>query len=549
MNVYIIVIISILCSGAVAAEQAKLLLIGQSYWSAGGRADCISHAFFSNAGYEGVKVKIQRGHPRAYYQERMFQENRQNELPHSHRKASIGKQARRDMDGVRAKVSDAQWKWIVFHGLSSGPFEERGIQRLDEYVRYLQTLRTDMTLFCSATWPKDQDTKKFATIKKTYRYLAKTHDIGIAPVGMAFERVGRERPDIRLYRSDTDGHPSVWGQYLQCCVIYATVTERSPVGLPAKIMQAVAPSTGHVVDFSSEVALYLQNTAWIVYTNELQLQKDPAYGSLTDVLKDPFLDAIQYSAANDSTETEIALPAGPYCREDVYLYPKANEKKQHVLTRITTKNADQTPHIITEYIKNKLVSYSECIYMDGKIQQKIKKNSATQKVFSKQVYSYKGSAVQTMEMFDSTDNSVGKKVYTFASETDELPEQYVLYGNDGLQIEEEKYEYKNGRVAKKTELSASGSIVAIYGYEYYENGYLKYEKYSSNNGSLIRQDEYLYNTDGTLKEIISTNRKGTVTDKKTFLYDEQKRVVSEKTFRLWKQLDLRREKVTSYCPE
>jgi hypothetical protein len=57
-------------------------------------------------------------------------------------------------------------------------------------------------------------------------------DLGdkVAPVGLAFRRALRERPDLKLYFSDLK-HPSPVGIYLTGCVLYATIFGRSPVGL------------------------------------------------------------------------------------------------------------------------------------------------------------------------------------------------------------------------------------------------------------------------------------------------------------------------------
>ena len=55
-------------------------------------------------------------------------------------------------------------------------------------------------------------------------------DVEIAPVGLAWERAIEERPDLDLYRSDKL-HPSIHGSYLAVNVFYATIFEKSPVGL------------------------------------------------------------------------------------------------------------------------------------------------------------------------------------------------------------------------------------------------------------------------------------------------------------------------------
>lgn len=46
--------------------------------------------------------------------------------------------------------------------------------------------------------------------------------IGVTPVGIAWKRVMRERPDLNLYYKDNH-HPSYTGSYLKACVIYLTI--------------------------------------------------------------------------------------------------------------------------------------------------------------------------------------------------------------------------------------------------------------------------------------------------------------------------------------
>jgi hypothetical protein len=52
----------------------------------------------------------------------------------------------------------------------------------------------------------------------------------VAPVALAWQRSMQERPDLELYARDKiDGN--LHGTYLTLCVLYATIFERSPVGL------------------------------------------------------------------------------------------------------------------------------------------------------------------------------------------------------------------------------------------------------------------------------------------------------------------------------
>jgi hypothetical protein len=58
---------------------------------------------------------------------------------------------------------------------------------------------------------------------------ARASGAAIAPVGLAWAEALKERPELELW-ADDGKHPSRLGSYLAACVLYATVTRRSPVG-------------------------------------------------------------------------------------------------------------------------------------------------------------------------------------------------------------------------------------------------------------------------------------------------------------------------------
>jgi len=91
----------------------------------------------------------------------------------------------------------------------------------------------------------------------------------VVPVGPAFQRSLREHPELDLYANDGD-HPSSYGVYLALCVFYATLFERSPVGLPYRSMadlpEKEVPKDILAVptswELSQQDATVLQQVAW-----------------------------------------------------------------------------------------------------------------------------------------------------------------------------------------------------------------------------------------------------------------------------------------------
>jgi hypothetical protein len=88
--------------------------------------------------------------------------------------------------------------------------------------------------------------------------IAQAHDeiatelrVDVAPVGLAWQRVLEERPDLDLFAPDRE-HPSMPGTFLAINVVYATVFGESPIGLPYLPSDSVSEAD----------AAFLQRVAW-----------------------------------------------------------------------------------------------------------------------------------------------------------------------------------------------------------------------------------------------------------------------------------------------
>jgi hypothetical protein len=101
--------------------------------------------------------------------------------------------------------------------------------------------------------------------------FAKKHDSVLAPVSVAWTRL-RKNLSINLYFEDQH-HPSTTGSYLEACVLYATVTGKSPVGAASSVTgtpienddgKVLAGKTTMLVDLPREQAREIQQTAWDV---------------------------------------------------------------------------------------------------------------------------------------------------------------------------------------------------------------------------------------------------------------------------------------------
>jgi hypothetical protein len=87
-------------------------------------------------------------------------------------------------------------------------------------------------------------------IARAHRDLARELNVDVAPVGLAWQLAGTQRPDLDMYAADRE-HPSVHGMYLAACVVYATIYDKNPSGLKYA-MSGMTPD---------QVA-FLQRLAW-----------------------------------------------------------------------------------------------------------------------------------------------------------------------------------------------------------------------------------------------------------------------------------------------
>lgn len=93
---------------------------------------------------------------------------------------------------------------------------------------------------------------------EAYNTMSTSFETEVSPVGAAWKKVRDDNDPIDLY--DPDGsHPSYAGSYLAACVFYATIFDKTPIGLSFK------------GSLSNEDANYLQQKAFEAYTEYVSL--------------------------------------------------------------------------------------------------------------------------------------------------------------------------------------------------------------------------------------------------------------------------------------
>lgn len=151
--------------------------------------------------------------------------------------------------GLKPMVKSEDWDVVVLQGHSLGPIEgaESFEKAARKHAKVIRRAGAEPVLFM--TWAYTDRPEMTRLLDNAYSNLGAELDAGVAPVGIAFERVTRERPSLALRTADKR-HPSLVGTYLAACVFYATLQDRSPEGID------------YDAGLDPEAVAYLQRVAW-----------------------------------------------------------------------------------------------------------------------------------------------------------------------------------------------------------------------------------------------------------------------------------------------
>jgi hypothetical protein len=124
---------------------------------------------------------------------------------------------------TREAIARAGWEWVVLQEHSRRPFEDR--ERFFRDTRALHQLveATGARTCLYLTWARLAEPERQPDLTAAYLTVAGELGITVAPVGLAWERVRRERPDLALHIDD-GSHPTPLGTYLAALVFTATLT-------------------------------------------------------------------------------------------------------------------------------------------------------------------------------------------------------------------------------------------------------------------------------------------------------------------------------------
>lgn len=155
--------------------------------------------------------------------------------------------------GLPAMLKSRKWDVVVLQGQSTEPLSsnprraERFMSALRQYDQWIRESGAKTALYM--TWAYRG--RLGMTGQVAHAYVTAGNEIGalVVPVGLAFERVLKARPDLILHHIDNI-HPSMAGTYLTSCVFYAALYGKTPAG------------NAYTAGLPYELAEFLQKTAW-----------------------------------------------------------------------------------------------------------------------------------------------------------------------------------------------------------------------------------------------------------------------------------------------
>lgn len=132
-----------------------------------------------------------------------------------------------------ATIRAGQWDYVVLQEQSQLPvFDQRRFHEFAEkFHQEVSSRRAKTILFM--TWERPDSVSygvTTANLASAFNAIGTQIKAKVAPVGLAFARSLRERPNLLLYSQD--GHPTEYGTYLSACVFYSTIFQQNPAKNP-----------------------------------------------------------------------------------------------------------------------------------------------------------------------------------------------------------------------------------------------------------------------------------------------------------------------------
>lgn len=130
------------------------------------------------------------------------------------------------------------WDYVILQEQSMRPIEAPALMLAYAGRFEAEIKKAGARAVFYQTWARLDRPDTQAPINGAYRSSARAAGARVAPVGSAFAAAGKLRPQ---FYSEDGSHPTPLGSYLAACVLFATVLDKSPEGLPTGEIVKLAP--------------------------------------------------------------------------------------------------------------------------------------------------------------------------------------------------------------------------------------------------------------------------------------------------------------------
>jgi len=157
-----------------------------------------------------------------------------------------GATLKQHFEGTQAvsKIKEGDWDYVVLQEQSTLGRSKyiNGVPSINDpgiFHRYVRLFHAEITkqgaqTVLMLTWSRKNSPQSQANLTDAYMAIGRELNARVAPVGLVWERVFKRADGPELYMED-GSHPSPQGTYCAACVIYATITGKSPENLPHRI--------------------------------------------------------------------------------------------------------------------------------------------------------------------------------------------------------------------------------------------------------------------------------------------------------------------------
>ncbi|AKJ08023.1 Hypothetical protein AA314_09649 [Archangium gephyra] len=175
---------------------------------------------------------------------------------------------------ARTLIHDGSWNYVVLQEQSMlGGLRINGVAYMNDpaeiffpygrlFAQEVKTAGARPVFYM--TWSRKADLPAQQVLTHAYASLAREQQGVLSPVGLAWQRVRRERPELELYVED-GRHPGPAGTYLAACVLFTSLFHQTCLGAPSSLTGAPWMDTAFdtsrtetLVALPEDTARYLQ---------------------------------------------------------------------------------------------------------------------------------------------------------------------------------------------------------------------------------------------------------------------------------------------------